>query len=168
MWIMRNSCEIYLHIKEAHEESSPKNEVIDAASGNVTWTIFGFTKWHNFVAFFRNECESCDKQFYSTESLRRHMKIHSERTFKCELCGIRFVSSEFLRTHLIKHKEEWSYDCGLCSKIFKHSSSVSGHRRLHKINGYYHCGCCNDRFKDYTQLKNHFVNTKHSFYSEEN
>ncbi|KAG4066010.1 hypothetical protein HA402_001257 [Bradysia odoriphaga] len=142
------------------------------------------------------ECEICEKQFSSPEGLRRHelryhsdnenircevcgkksltfaehnyhMKIHSlERKYQCESCELRFARYEGLKNHRIKHKGEWSYKCGLCAKIFKHSSSVSGHRKSHKVNGYYHCGCCDDRFKDYAQLKNHFVNSSHSFYSK--
>lgn len=141
------------------------------------------------------ECQSCQKYFTNSEGLKRHeqryhsnswnvvcnvcgkksltiaennyhMKIHSfERKFHCEFCDLRFARYEGLKNHRIKHKGEWSYNCGLCKKIFKHSSSVSGHRKSHKVNGFYHCGCCEARFTDYGQMKSHFVNTAHSFYS---
>ncbi|KAJ6648668.1 Zinc finger protein [Pseudolycoriella hygida] len=159
------------HIKKIHmkvksfEASDPRFE---CCTCKKYFTTAEGLKRHDLryhIDSYQFVCVVCGKKSLTIAENNYHMKIHSfERKFQCQYCDFRFSRSEALKNHLIKHKDEWSYSCGICVKSFKHSSSVSGHRKLHKVNGFYHCGCCDARFNDYGQLKNHFVNTSHSFY----
>ena len=56
-------------------------------------------------------CHICDKNYWSSNKLKLHMKIHAEeRPFVCEFCGKGFASTSYQgqKTHdLIKHIMEY-------------------------------------------------------------
>lgn len=82
----------------------------------------------------RYNCTYCEKKFNNTNSLKRHLAIHSGvREFSCDYCSSSFYRKFNLDVHIkCCHNKDKSYLCNLCPKKFGYSRLLRDHvRRVH-------------------------------------
>ncbi|KAM9392737.1 transcription factor E4F1 isoform 1-T2 [Pholidichthys leucotaenia] len=73
-------------------------------------------------------CPLCKKTFKTTNSLRTHMKTHSDqKNFSCDLCGTSFRTKGSLIRHNRRHTDERPYRCTLCGQAFRESGALTRH-----------------------------------------
>jgi hypothetical protein len=93
------------------------------------------------------QCTRCPKSFPMKESLKRHLKIHSEIfPYTCAVCAKKFRFLPKLKNHLIAHSTEKNYKCDVCQKEMKHSSSFKTHMMAHRNELNHQCEICSKRF----------------------
>ena len=104
----------------------------------------------------------CGKRLARTDSLVRHMRIHSgERPWACPHAGCdrRFVDKGSLNVHLRRHTGERPFVCPLadCGKRFVDGSSLVAHRRIHTGEKPWSCPFpdCGKRFAHSSTLADH-------------
>ncbi|XXQ32884.1 C2H2-type domain-containing protein [Plasmodiophora brassicae] len=62
-------------------------------------------------------CQVCDKRFFWSGSLSRHMRIHSgSRPYTCRVCNKSFTQSGTLQRHMRTHTGERPHERGLCKR----------------------------------------------------
>ena len=84
-------------------------------------------------------CEVCGKNFTTTTTLKRHMKIHTgEKTFECVICERKFGRSSHLKRHMETHNKDkkasvpqYQFPCQICGKRFSRTSHVKRHEEIH-------------------------------------
>ena len=55
----------------------------------------------------QHECDVCEKSFRDSNSLKAHMRIHTnEKPYECEVCEMKFRHSGSLKTHMRIHTNE--------------------------------------------------------------
>ena len=55
----------------------------------------------------QHECDVCEKRFTRADSLKTHMRIHTnERPYECDVCEKRFTTSGNLTNHMCIHTNE--------------------------------------------------------------
>ncbi|CRL04796.1 CLUMA_CG017852, isoform A [Clunio marinus] len=104
------------------------------------------------------QCE-CGKQFLKEIHLRNHkLTIHSgnNKNFICDICSKAFKSSNNLRTHEAVHSER-AYLCRYCEKTFLRLQDVRIHEKTHKKLREFHCmeKSCNKTFNQQSNLLSH-------------
>ena len=78
----------------------------------------------------QHECDVCEKRFTRADSLKTHMRIHTnERPYECDVCEKRFTRSSGLKLHMRIHTNERPYECDVCEKRFTRSGSLKRHKR---------------------------------------
>lgn len=79
---------------------------------------------------FVRTCESCGRNFRSTQGYRRHIQMyHSDRPFpKCQLCGKHFASPHNLKIHLASHTNLRPYKCETCESTYKLKHHLKDHK----------------------------------------
>lgn len=60
------------------------------------------------------KCSECPKGFFSSQGLKHHMEVHSERP-SCHLCSLTFRYSRNLKRHL--EMSHGCKECRYCKKI---------------------------------------------------
>ncbi|CAG9538097.1 unnamed protein product [Cercopithifilaria johnstoni] len=102
-------------------------------------------------------CKVCDKQFGYASNLKCHMTIHtSKRNYTCKLCDKQFGQANRLKRHMAAiHTAEKNYTCMLCDKRFGHASSLKRHMRIHASGKNYVCKVCNKTFNQQKTFKQH-------------
>lgn len=92
---------------------------------------------------FEQKCEICDKIFYHSGNLRKHMVLHSgERPFSCDECGRTFVLSQHLKSHMkLVHSDEKNFQCSICGRLFNHSGNYKKHQKVHSGERPFKCFC---------------------------
>ncbi|XP_069142721.1 uncharacterized protein [Argopecten irradians] len=79
----------------------------------------------------------CEKMFYTEDSMRRHLKWHSEeRPFKCPNCDKRFKTNTALRGHKVIHDPSRPFKCNIndCTKDFRSKKHLKNHQEeFHQI-----------------------------------
>jgi hypothetical protein len=67
-------------------------------------------------------CSKCNKSFSDSSGLRKHAKIHGEKSFACQWAGCTkaFIDSSKLKRHQLVHTGERPYPCDYpgCTKRF--------------------------------------------------
>ena len=72
----------------------------------------------------------CDKMFYTDDSMRRHLKWHSEeRPFRCDTCQKRFKTNTALKGHEVIHDPARPFKCNVddCTKDFRSKKHLKNH-----------------------------------------
>merc|ERR1712105_528740 len=73
-------------------------------------------------------CGECDKTFLLKQSLKEHVKAHSDdKPYQCGECNSAFKSSSALASHRLKHSDVKSHMCDVCKKRFADKKSVMRH-----------------------------------------
>jgi uncharacterized Zn-finger protein len=104
----------------------------------------------------QHECDVCEKSFRDSNSLKAHMRIHTnEKPYECEVCEMKFRHSGSLKTHMRIHTNEKPYACDVCEKRFSDSSHFTKHMRVHTKEKPYECDVCKKRFRRSCTLKDH-------------
>ena len=82
-------------------------------------------------------CQLCQRKFWATETLKRHMQSHSgKQKHVCpnEGCGRKLSSKRCLETHLTTCQKEKTLFCKVkgCDKLFATKQALSAHEKTHK------------------------------------
>ena len=89
------------------------------------------------------ECTICQKVFYNTGHLKRHMvKVHHAKEFaryKCEFCSEGFSEMRDMANHRMKKHNATNVEvqlssgpihkCGICDQMFYHKKRGDEHKR---------------------------------------
>ena len=79
-----------------------------------------------------HKCNQCDLQFSLPHHLRRHMKTHSgEKQHKCNQCGFASVQGSDLVRHLKMHSGEKTHKCTHCGFATVWAYSMRKHLKTH-------------------------------------
>ncbi|XP_060517201.1 zinc finger protein 271-like [Cylas formicarius] len=104
-------------------------------------------------------CPKCDKGCLTSESLRRHMKVHDEDYSKkvhiCTDCKKEFLYPSALMEHMKLHTGEKPYLCPSCGKGFRQIGTLHYHQRTHTGYKPFKCGECQESFMSQSRLKVH-------------
>ncbi|GAB5355757.1 hypothetical protein AAMO2058_000232800 [Amorphochlora amoebiformis] len=80
-------------------------------------------------------CSKCQKSFQDNSGLRKHMRIHGEKTFTCkwEGCDKRFIDNSKLKRHMLVHTGEKRFVCPYenCNKRFSLDFNLKSHMKRH-------------------------------------
>ena len=109
-------------------------------------------------------CQLCQRKFWATETLRRHMQLHSgKQKHVCpnEGCGRKLSSKRSLETHLTTCQKEKEFFCKTkgCDKLFATKQALSAHEKTHKKlgKGMGVCkGCGKEGFTKQKSLDDHY------------
>lgn len=89
-------------------------------------------KEHNSNSGYKVSCAHCGRNFKNDSKLRKHEKIHLDRT--CFLCGKKFINDNFYNSHMQKHliksditKKGRLLNCSLCEKECENKNDLSLH-----------------------------------------
>lgn len=75
-------------------------------------------------------CHLCGESFSRLDSLKRHLKNHSN-PLSCHICKESFHQSSDLKDHLETHAKEKPFVCRFCEKKFSYSTSLVRHAKVH-------------------------------------
>nr|XP_020514539.1 zinc finger protein 846-like isoform X1 [Labrus bergylta] len=103
-------------------------------------------------------CKTCGKDFYSSHSLKFHMRKHTgERPFLCSTCGKSFCQLSVLKKHFQVHTGEKTLSCKTCGKSFRDNHDLTVHMRTHTGEKPYTCNTCGRRFSQISHLNSHIL-----------
>uniref|UniRef100_A0A8C4TNZ7 C2H2-type domain-containing protein n=1 Tax=Erpetoichthys calabaricus TaxID=27687 RepID=A0A8C4TNZ7_ERPCA len=101
-------------------------------------------------------CLECDKQFFHTSHLQRHIKTcKAEKPYCCSECGKMFKQRSNLQGHQRIHTGEKPYCCSECGKQFADGSSFQRHKIIHTGQKPYDCSECGKQFSQRSHLQSH-------------
>ncbi|XP_037834246.1 zinc finger protein 568-like isoform X2 [Kryptolebias marmoratus] len=118
------------------------------------------------------KCNSWDKTFTKTSSLRNHSRLHAgekpdlgntsghghtdeRKPYACDSCGRSFSHLSSLNRHKKVHLQGKAYSCKLCDKTFKQNSLLLSHIRTHNNKHPYSCEECGKSFEYLSVLARH-------------
>ena len=109
-------------------------------------------------------CQLCQRKFWATETLKRHMQSHSGKQKNVcpnEGCGRKLSSKRCLETHLTTCQKEKTLFCKVkgCDKLFATKQALSAHEKTHKKlgKGMGVCkGCGKEGFTKQKSLDDHY------------
>ena len=80
-------------------------------------------------------CEKCDKQFKSSQGLRKHTEtIHDQKIIEkhtCDLCG---KEVNCLKSHKDRFHSDTKFPCNTCGKIFSTIYDMKTHSKQMHVN----------------------------------
>lgn len=100
-------------------------------------------------------CVHCMKLFKSHLIYRKHLKIHSDKSFVCPICGKSFVHKHYLQTHMVVHGKSQYFQCPLCQKRFTQKGNLNQHMKFHTSKKSFVCEICGKDFYQQEHLKAH-------------
>ncbi|XP_067205485.1 zinc finger protein 135 isoform X3 [Linepithema humile] len=102
----------------------------------------------------KNACAQCGRVFRTSLSLRKHMKIHSERKSarKGGSSGVGGRNASLKKVK--KEKTELQFLCETCNKVFRHKSNYQKHLLRHTV-GDLPCKHCPKKFRLFRDLTRH-------------
>ncbi|XP_018575106.1 zinc finger protein 846-like isoform X1 [Anoplophora glabripennis] len=101
-------------------------------------------------------CNLCDKSFKYGNSLRIHLKNHSdEKPYMCSECKKSFKIYTSLMHHVRSHSGEQPYECKECGKKYKQSGTLTAHMRIHTGSKPFLCSICGRGFRQAPDLTYH-------------
>lgn len=103
-----------------------------------------------------NRCNYCSKNFKTSCSLKKHLKLHDEPDFKCAFCDKLFTCKETLINHTRIHTGDY-FECKVqgCVKKFSTLRSFKDHENLHTGKETFLCHFCGENFATKKKLFNH-------------
>uniref|UniRef100_A0A3B5B8X9 C2H2-type domain-containing protein n=1 Tax=Stegastes partitus TaxID=144197 RepID=A0A3B5B8X9_9TELE len=109
----------------------------------------------NHSAAHLRDCGVCGKHLERAESLKLHLKVHRESSFRCSVCGQSFTLRGNLRTHMRIHSGERPYACTVCGKSFGRRATLVRHVRSHTGEKPFTCTYCGHGFVEKGNLTVH-------------
>ena len=77
------------------------------------------------------DCEVCNRQFNTPNSLIHHSYTHLEQSFNCDQCKISFPFKSQLETHQAVHTQAIKHRCDKCGKGFVQTGEYNIHMKGH-------------------------------------
>ena len=89
------------------------------------------------------QCSFCDKEYSTSDGLKRHKQIHTSsdgKPFQCKMCDNRYTRQDTLSLHVkkvhghdtVRADEKERYPCEQCDKTFSRKDVLSKHvRNMH-------------------------------------
>lgn len=101
-------------------------------------------------------CASCDKNFATSNGLRKHVEIvHKKNVFVCSICGKVLASKCSLDDHMTVHQEIKMHSCDVCGKLFSRKGGLREHMVVHTKERRHKCDECGVTFTNRTPLVIH-------------
>ena len=101
------------------------------------------------------QCEKCNREFSQFNNLRRHMRVHREKTYKCHLCDRVFNEEFYLKMHVGTHTGQRVYSCGVCNAPFQSNQELKAHVKTHSPSQLHNCNICGKSFSKACVLRQH-------------
>ncbi|KAL3884754.1 hypothetical protein ACJMK2_024863 [Sinanodonta woodiana] len=101
------------------------------------------------------KCEHCDRDFSQLNNLRRHLRVHKEKTLKCPFCVRTFNEEYYLTMHVGMHTGLRKYTCGVCKRQFTSIYDLKSHVKTHSKSELYNCSVCSKNFGKACVLRQH-------------
>ena len=76
-------------------------------------------------------CDVCNRQFSTPNSLIHHSYTHLEQSFHCDQCDKSFPFRSQLENHVAAHTQEIKHTCEKCGKHFVRTGEYNIHMRGH-------------------------------------
>ena len=73
------------------------------------------------------------KSYHSANNLAKHVKIHSNKTWKCSVCDYTTKDEHLLKSHKRKHEQTVKYTCNICAKSFVYHTQWARHKAQKKV-----------------------------------
>ena len=121
----------------------------------------------------RVECNHCDKLFFNTKSIKRHLSdehnLPTEMRFICKYCGKVLENQKSIQCHELREHGNSEYaniTCDLCGKSFVSISKLKWHTKIkHETARPFVCEICPKSFKENSKLTDHRkIHTKPTFF----
>ncbi|PRD26318.1 UNVERIFIED_CONTAM: zinc finger and SCAN domain-containing protein 22 [Trichonephila clavipes] len=121
----------------------------------------------NFNIKKNHKSRYCNKTFFTSRGLKRHLKFHSkENVYNCDICKISFNSIRSLERHERVHTEKISHSCEICKASFRNMCKLKEHLRTHTNEKPYSCLEFNKSYSRRNKLSLHLLtDTKESPYA---
>ena len=103
-------------------------------------------------------CATCQQFFTNVDQhLRQDPKMHQIQRVKnvCSQCGQSFSSLNTLRGHMRSHTENKVLHCSDCDKVFTHPYTLALHQKSHKTRKDHKCDTCGKLFQRPEYLRFH-------------
>ncbi|XP_039748354.1 gastrula zinc finger protein XlCGF26.1-like isoform X2 [Pararge aegeria] len=105
-------------------------------------------------------CGMCKKVYKNPNSLRDHMKIHTDdrkRNYTCDRCGKTFYNKGTLTSHIMAHDKVRPHICRICNKSFLFPNMLRRHVEMHSGIKPFSCEQCGRCFRLQYQLNAHKI-----------
>ncbi|KAK6644740.1 hypothetical protein RUM43_001009 [Polyplax serrata] len=104
-------------------------------------------------------CEICGKNFTCTNSLKRHMAVHTGfKPYKCKICERKFSQGSILKRHILTHENQKPFSCHICQKSYTQKMNLVSHLKTHGFRTgaeSYNCKLCSKSFVHQSGLSRH-------------
>ncbi|XP_052742795.1 gastrula zinc finger protein XlCGF26.1-like [Bicyclus anynana] len=105
-------------------------------------------------------CGLCKKVYKNPNSLRDHMKIHTndrKRNYTCDRCGKMFYNKGTLTSHIMAHDKVRPHVCRICNRSFLFPNMLRRHVEMHSGVKPFSCEQCGRCFRLQYQLNAHKI-----------
>ena len=93
-------------------------------------TLHGLNN-HHAKTHLPVNCDVCNRQFSTPNSLIHHSYTHLEQSFHCDQCEKSFSFKSQLQNHVTAHTQEVKHKCDKCGKQFVRTGEYNIHMRGH-------------------------------------
>jgi len=118
------------------------------------------SKEHNIVRP-QYQCTECGKLFSLENTLKQHMRFHTDNAFTCNVCGKKFEQKHGLKAHMKTHAGETrtivsaEFKCNVCEKCFTVKQQLQEHERIHSGAKPFVCNICGRAFRQKAHVVKH-------------
>jgi len=136
---------------EADDAAEPsKQDIDDATDGQHKTQSKAVTKGYKY------ECKQCDKAFYGSSTLRRHIKsAHEGVKNACNQCDKYYADQSLLTKHIQSAHEGVKYACNQCDQQCADQNSLKRHIQSIHEGVRYACNRCDQQFTQQSGLMRH-------------